>query len=279
MNKILALDIDGTLSYDKKTIPPNLIRYLTDLSFKGWKVLFLTGRTFALAEPILRECHFPYLLGVQNGVILLEMPAKKLIAATYITKSYLAIIENIIREFPLDFMIYEGVENGDIAYYRPHLLPKDICEHIRSVLATKPGIWKEVQEYNLQDIQYIAMLKVYGKPEALLPLKKKLNSLDLTVTMVRDSFSNKYHLLQITHKHASKLAALDIVSKNNDLIIAAGDDHNDMDMLKRATLSIAPESAEKAIQQVASLITGPLEEKGLYIALKTAIKRIDASNC
>ena len=76
MKGIIALDIDGTITADAEHLPKNVHHYLTSLAQEGWSLFFLTGRTFQWAFRTLRELPFPYAFALQNGAIILEMPAR-----------------------------------------------------------------------------------------------------------------------------------------------------------------------------------------------------------
>ena len=63
----IALDIDGTITLDKYSVPQPVIDYLGSLSRSGWRIALATGRPYAFASMALSKFDFPYVFLVQNG--------------------------------------------------------------------------------------------------------------------------------------------------------------------------------------------------------------------
>ena len=116
MQGTIALDIDGTLTADSRlhTMPPRVVKYLSQLVSDGWQLVFITGRTFMSAYRILQPLPFPYYLAVQNGAIILEMPSRRIVGKKYLDRSVFSAMELICRDEPSDFIVYAGYEHNDV---------------------------------------------------------------------------------------------------------------------------------------------------------------------
>ena len=56
----IALDIDGTITLDKYSVPDPVIAYLRELNSSGWKIALATGRAFCFAKIALEKFNFPF---------------------------------------------------------------------------------------------------------------------------------------------------------------------------------------------------------------------------
>src|SRR5690625_105069 len=76
---IIALDIDGTITFERERMEKKVSDFLNFLIREGWQLIFLTGRTFSFAMPVLCELEGVFYIAVQNGASVYKMPSEKLI--------------------------------------------------------------------------------------------------------------------------------------------------------------------------------------------------------
>ena len=110
MKGLIAFDIDGTLSHRLDRIDTKVVEMLERLSTDQWQVALVTGRNFSFAWQILQNFSFPYLLAVQNGTDVLQMPEKKLLKRHYLDPQILPEIEEEYRGQKEDFILYAGMD-------------------------------------------------------------------------------------------------------------------------------------------------------------------------
>jgi hydroxymethylpyrimidine pyrophosphatase-like HAD family hydrolase len=127
---LIALDIDGTLTAERHLIPTEVLDYLISLEKQGWAFIFITGRSFEWGHLTLQALPFPYLLAVQNGALILEMPSKKIVNRHYLTPEVIPLFDSICRKHATDFVVYSGYENEDLCYYRTGCFPADIFDYL-----------------------------------------------------------------------------------------------------------------------------------------------------
>ena len=60
MNGWIALDIDGTITLDKYSVPQEVVDYLRKLEKSGWNIAMATGRSFVFASMALSKFDFPF---------------------------------------------------------------------------------------------------------------------------------------------------------------------------------------------------------------------------
>jgi len=275
----IALDIDGTVTDNVYSVPHAVTQYLKSLYEKGWQILFVSGRTFSFGSKTLSSIDFPYFFAVQNGADILEMPNKKLIKRNYLNKTIIPLIEKVYENAEEDFIIYAGFEKGDFCYFRPSRFSPSLLNFLRHLQGLCPEPWKEVNDFNVDELQDFPLLKCFGTYEDMKGTHEILKQVpDIHATLIRDPMCEGLYLILVTHKGASKGDALmSIVTQSKEKkgpIIAAGDDRNDISMLEKADISIVMETAPAEVLSKAHLIAASAAKEGIIQALELAICRI-----
>lgn len=272
MHGTIALDIDGTVTDAGASITNEVAEYLKTLQHDGWQIIFITGRTFKGACKLIERCSFEYVLAPYNGAIALTMPQEKIIAKDYLSKEILPTLEKIFAQHTNDYLVFSGIENNDTAYYRHGKLPKELIEYL---------LWR--QEITHENLQYLesfdslpnefSSIKYFGSQEELSIIAEQIEQqLDLHVPVIKDPFSNTpMYVAQAVSPSSSKGKALKKLVTSDLPLIAAGNDNNDLSMLKEASLAIAMQSSPQQLKDVAHIIADDIIE-GLQQAL-TKVKQ------
>lgn len=275
MRGTIALDIDGTLT-DGADLPLNVISYLKSLAENGWRLVFITGRTFQSGHKTLKSLPFIYYIAVQNGAIILEMPSQRIISKRYLDRSIFKEMESICHDEPSDFVVFSGYENNDQCYYRPsHFSPK-LMEYLHRRIECYEETWHPLDSYDELDLEVFPSIKCFGHYDSANALSRRIEErLGLHVPLIRDPFELDYYVVQATHPRISKGQALnDLISKIGErgLVIAAGDDYNDVSMLEAANVKIVMATAPIDMLEKADIIAAAASKEGIIIALEAAVK-------
>ena len=271
MNGWIALDIDGTVTDARHSIPVAVRSYLKKLVQEKWNVMFLTGRTFAYSFSALKELDFPYTLAVQNGADILKMPEKRILFQNYLAASILPEMEQIYKGRKEDYLIYAGVEHGDFCYYRPKRFSPELLAYLEEIKALSPEPWKAMDSFTFSHETRFPLIKCLGKEEEMREVQKKLQkSAALQVSLIRDPMTQELFLNLITGREATKGKALQRLGSKGK-IIAAGDDRNDLSMFEVANVSIAMETAPQEVLDRADLIAKNASQQGIIAALEQAL--------
>lgn len=276
----ICLDIDGTLTDEILSIPNAVLNTLKELHQDHWKIVFVTGRLFTLANKVLETLGFPYHLVPQNGASWYEMPSKKRGGKRYLPLATFLELQPLLTNTSLDFLLVSGREEGDQCFYRPDHLTDETCQHFRDHLSKYGGHWKAVSSFNELEVGEFPYGKIYGPKkelEELLPRLKKVSSIQ--THLVQDSARKNYSIIQIMRHDVSKGSAVLELIGNNVLptrIISAGNDLNDETLLDIADIKIVMPSAPKLLLDKADIIAPPVEECGIIPALKMAVKQAEA---
>ena len=277
MKKIgwIALDIDGTITLDKYSVPKEVKSYLKKLSLEGWNIALATGRPFAFAQMALSEFDFPYLFLGQNGSVALEMPQKKLLFKAYIPATSLQVMEEAYRGMRSDFLIYAGYDQGDFCFWRKRRFTDEEVQYIMDLQKRQHEKWKEVDDFSSLPLDSFPLIKCFGAKGEMERVEQRLkHSQKFEVAKIRDPFVEGTFILLVTDIHTSKGKSLtkviDLLGRGSH-VIAAGDDENDVSLLEVADIKIAMAHAPPRLQEVAHFIAPPTSQLGIISALKLAL--------
>ncbi len=269
----IALDIDGTITLDKYSVPDEVSAYLRSLALGGWRIAMATGRPYAFALRALSQFDFPYFFLAQNGSAVLEMPSKQLLFKRYLSESAIAIVEKAYEGIDSDFLIYSGYEKGDFCYFRPHRMSEEDLLYIEDLKKRQKEEWKAVERF---EIDSFPLIKCFGSLPRMKKVAERLSASGrFQVALIRDPFHENFVIILVTEKNASKGLSLEELFRKKGrggLVIAAGDDENDISLLKAADVKIAMAHAPETLQEAADYIAPPTKEHGIIKALQLAIR-------
>jgi HAD superfamily hydrolase (TIGR01484 family) len=282
MKGIIALDIDGTITAEPNSIPIDVVDYFQELANEGWLFIFITGRTFQLANQVLNFFNFPFYMAVQNGAIILEMPSKTVIAKNYLKKDILPIMENLCQHEPTGFVVYSGFENNDLCYYRSSDFSKEILSLLKQRCIALKEEWIDLPSFDDLPIADFASVKSFGLYESALAITNQIEQLlGLHVPLMKDPFLKNYYVVQATESSVTKGSALRKFINLQSVslkVIAGGDDNNDKSMLETADIQIVMANAPQDMLLKADVIAPPASEKGIIKGLVEAIQLFHSKN-
>ncbi|MCB1116140.1 MAG: HAD family phosphatase [Chlamydiia bacterium] len=271
----IALDIDGTITNREHRIPGEVIAYFETLHEEGWQLIFVTGRAFSFAAWTLSTLPFPFLLGVQNGADLLEMPSKKRVGRAYLGMETIEKLEKKCEEG--DFIVYAGLDHGDLCYYRPDRFSEEMRAYLKKVEAFSDAPWKPVETFQMEEQDAFPLIKYIGTKEALERFQKELEEIpEIKTSLIKDPIDPSLHLILITSIEADKgKAALTFMEKYQlrRPLIVGGDDNNDLPLLKVGDVRIKMKGAPDMLKPYADITAPPSEQMGIIQGLKEGIKR------
>lgn len=280
MPGIIACDIDGTLLDSFGPMPEVVSGYLERRQREGWQLIFLTGRSFCFAFPALTALKCPYYLAVQNGALLLAMPERAVVAKKYLPIAAALQFNKICSSHGTGSLFYGGFECGDRIFYIPSQFDTDMQDYIirRSKTFNEPI--EALTHWELLPIEEFASVKCFARGKASEKIcSAVLDMLQLHIPVIRDPFFREFFVLQATHADATKGVALQHILKllaakegRRRVIIAAGDDFNDLEMFPFADISIAMSTAPQSVRNAATLIAPAACEEGIIIGLEQALR-------
>jgi Cof subfamily protein (haloacid dehalogenase superfamily) len=263
MYKLLAIDLDGTLLDDNSKIPHENLAAIKKALDIGVKVVLSSGRSPSAIRQFENELEListgNFSIAFNGGVIydtstqtvFRELMLEKTLANSFISE---------INKYDTTILIYLNSQvtinreiEGMDSYGQAHKL--DI-----------------VIEKNLTSIDRdISSLMIHGENRLLLKIENHLSNM----------FNDKAHIcfshpeyLEIGNIKANKGVALKELATHlkidMDDVIAVGNNHNDVSMIKEAAIGVAVANADHKLKDVSNYITKTTNNEG---AIKEVIDK------
>ena len=272
----IGLDIDGTITTDKYSVPQSVVDFLHATHLEGWQIALATGRAFSFAKKALKNFNFPYFILPQNGSCAISQPDETVLFTSYMDGSILDSLESLFTKSDTDFIVYTGVENQDRCFYRKDRFSLEILSYLEDVQARDKEPWQEVKSFS--SANPIALIKAFGRHDKLKKIAMHLNKNKIAnACLIKDPFHPTYFILLVTDVLASKGSALQkliLQSASCGAIVVAGDDENDLSLFKVADIKIAMPHAPEDLRKAADFVAPPVQEMGIIKALNIVIKNI-----
>jgi Cof subfamily protein (haloacid dehalogenase superfamily) len=272
----IALDIDGTITNNFFKIPDNVVRGIKKIWEDGWKIIITTGRSYNFTAPILSCFDFPMVVSLQNGAVALEWPNSKILLEKYMDKPVLSIILEASKGIDVGVIIHAGIDNNDCFYYK-NGNSFDYNGYVSN--RQEKFLLKDSANNDLEGMEF-PLVRCVGIFDEINKVKEKLeieNMVDFS--LIKDPLDTRYHILLVTKKNVSKgVTVKDILQFYGDeraVVIAAGNDTNDISMLDMAHIGIAMSDAPKCLKDKADIIAKSAAEEGILPAINEAIKMVE----
>ncbi len=276
---VIALDIDGTITDRHHEVDGCVVAFLHQLVDEGWRVVFVTGRTLARSEAIFSHITFPSFAILYNGAITVRLPHCHIVDTRYLSKTLIPPLGKITRGEGTDFVLYMGVESGDVIYYRKEFFLSEPLSHLLKRAEVLGEDWRQCDDFMALPNGKIASFKCFSSFDVAKRLGEEIvGKMGLHAPLVRDPYDERHAVVQVTQPEATKGLALRHLIDSQMLegpIIVAGDDFNDIDMLKEGQERIVMATAPQEVLQWATVVAPSAKELGIITGLKEAIQRIE----
>ncbi len=240
--KILALDLDGTLFDDNKSISPSILEGLKEAGKNNVIIAIATGRILKDTLSVLKEYDFACYLICSNGAVLKERYADSVIFVHVLDRdSAIEIIDYAIKE--KEAMYICGKDFWGIT--RANQMIMDFMAKQNLNL----NVINDTKE--LDGLEIISLTSV-GNTEKI---KEYIISNRLGVNYT-DSVVN---IMDIIPQGVSKGNALmmlaDKLNCPPENIIAVGNYYNDIEMIEMAKIGVAMQNSPPQVKEIADYVT------------------------
>jgi len=248
-------DIDGTLIDEYGAIPKRNIEALERFTAAGGRFAVATGRALKITKPLAKALPVNFPCVVYNGGAIYDFARQEHLTQVFLPKEAGEYFTKIWQAFP-DCGVVLATEDG---YIEPE-----------GTISSKQSWW--IKRYPETAIRAVKLSEATGpayKALLVLPaeeckqLHEYVQKHAANFEGVRFVFSD-ITMFEMLPKGSSKgdsiekLVALTGIKREN--VVAIGDYHNDLEMLKFAGISAAPSNAHEDVKKVADLIVGPSSE-------------------
>jgi Cof subfamily protein (haloacid dehalogenase superfamily) len=273
--RLLALDIDGTLTDTNFQVSGRNIAALRAVHAVGIEIILATGRRHDYAMPIARELGFPIWLISSNGALIRSSAGK-----TFFTDRLPARTAAELIQYMDEFR-----GHAVLTFDRPANVPGNDSLVLESAdeLNKTVSRWLEV---NRQYIKFVSPLEdaliedplqaMYcGRVAAMERLQQRLSQAGFLdkITVLKTQYDHRdLCILDILNRDCSKGHALRRWAQQRGIpreqIMAIGDNHNDVEMLEFAGVAVVMGNASQELKQHGWIVTGSNAESGVADAVE-----------
>lgn len=266
MYKLVAIDMDGTLLKEDKTISQRTKNAIQSARKKGVTVVLATGRPIEGVSRYLEELNMysenDYVLSY-NGALIQKTKSKESVAKIALNGSDLHYLRKLSDEL--------GVNMHAFSEDKGLITPKN--SKYTEVEADINNI--EINEMNMDNIsddEVIIKIMMIDEPEILGEAVEKLpKEVYEKYTVVRST----PFFLEFLNKEVNKGVGVEMLSKHLGLkreeVMTLGDAGNDLHMIEYAGLGVAMENAFDEVKASADYITDTNENDGVAKAIEKFI--------
>ena len=261
--KMLALDIDGTLTTSDKVITEATKRAVISLQERGIKVIIASGRSEYGLRHIIDELEFfrfgSYVMSFNGGRIT-DCTTGEIVYDNPLPLSYLPEIYNTAVEYNLGILGYEKdcliSGNGTDEYQEYDAL---ICKMQL----------KEVDDFPVYFNTPFNKCLLTGTPKHL---RNVLSAVQKRFADRLNIFLSEEFFIEVLPKNIHKAAALESLLKrleiSKDELVCIGDGINDITMIEYAGLGIAMANANPLLIEKADYVTDSNDNDGVVKAIE-----------
>ncbi len=256
--KLIAIDLDGTLTNQRKEVTPRTLEALMLAQEQGLRLVIASGRpthgVLPIAEMLQLSRYGSFLLSY-NGAEIYDCQAQKMIYRQAIDLSLLPTIYQYARDYHFAVETFKDnlaiTEQPDDPYIQRQA-------RINRLTITKVTDWVEAIDFP------VMKCLIVGEPERLVQLEQAMQQeLKEKLNICR----SEPYFLEIVDKDVDKASALsyllDYTGHKREELIAVGDSYNDISMIRFAGLGVAMANAPEIVRQHADDITRSNDDDGV----------------
>lgn len=256
--KVLVLDIDGTLTNSNKEITPDTKNGLQTIMERGHKVILASGRPTPgmrrYEEELELKKYGGYLLSFNGGRIV-ECRTGEIVYQRTLPPTVIPELYDFAKENGCGIITYEG--DYIISAFEPDEYVK-LESRINGLEIKVVENFKEYVKFDVNKCLLTAPLD--HAPEFEKSLQEKYQG---TLSIYR----SEPFFIEIMPLNVDKAASLDrmleVIGLTKDDAICCGDGYNDISMIQYAGVGVAMGNAQPAVKEAADYITATNDEDGL----------------
>ncbi|WP_066895122.1 sugar-phosphatase [Clostridium nigeriense] len=266
MYKLVAIDMDGTLLKEDKTVSERTKNAIQSARENGVTVVLATGRPIEGVSRYLEELNMysehDYVLSY-NGALVQKTLSKEVIGKIALSGSDLHYLKKLSDDLKVNIHAFSETKGL--------ITPKN--SKYTEVEANINDI--KIHEMNFDSIpedEVVIKIMMIDEPEVLGPAMEKLpKEVFEKYTVVRST----PYFLEFLNKEANKGIGVEMLAKHlgikQEEVITFGDAGNDLHMIEYAGLGIAMANAFEEVKEAANYITDSNENDGVAKAIEKFI--------
>jgi len=279
MFELFITDLDGTLLDDKKKISDKNLEAIKKIRANKIAFSVFTGRNFYSAYEYIHFLDVEGLVALQNGALIIEMPSRKVINEICLESDIAGVIYQLAKEWDFTIVGYTGYHEYETSPSKDMFVKKTIHNFTAFDYYFQNNS-ERIQIVNSLDgfftnREKIGQLAIIGMETELSQLLKVVdNRYKGQISHVLSPIGDDYGFLEFFGPKVSKGDALTHLLKRYNTTAAKtvfiGDNYNDLPLMKKVGLPVAPDNALREIKDYCKMIVSSNNNH----AVKEAIHRI-----
>ena len=256
--KLIALDIDGTLTNSKKEITPRTRYALLEAQAQGKRLVLASGRhpigVYPIARDLCMDSYGGYIMSFNGGKII-DCTTDRTIVTKLFPREYLPDIISVLQDSNItvitwdDKRIFANDTVNDYTYVE------------KDVLKTEMVVVEDFVSKIKFDINKILLA---GEPDELDEYQKILSKRYDGLLEIYKSAPYFLELMPFGVSKGSMLPLLlDHLGINRDELMAFGDNYNDLTMIGYAGMGVAMGNGEAEVKKIANFVCPSNDEDGI----------------
>lgn len=260
--KLIALDLDGTLTNSQKKITDNTKAVLKRAEDEGARIVLASGRPVqgvrALAEELDLKNNDGYIMSL-NGGLLISCRTGEVIHDMKVNPEYIPEIYELAKKHKVNLMTYEDDD----------IISEDIDDKYLEIERRINSLGVKKVDNLLEHITFpVNKFLMLGDGDYLAEVEKDVHA---RLKDRMEVYRSEPFFLEILPMGVNKAKALEtLIDKlgiTREEIVAFGDGYNDLTMIEYAGTGVAMANANDVVKSKADMITLSNDEDGVAVAL------------
>ena len=269
--RMIALDLDGTLTDDRKQISVHTIETLHKASEKGVRIVIASGRPMLGILPVAEQIGLFEMGGMIvafNGGHIFDCKTGEDVYRAVFPKEYIREACGFAKKNGMSIISYDSeqiITEGPVDEWVGHEVYNT---------GAKVKIVPDLPAY-IEEIRYpIVKMLICADPVALGPVEAEMAK---HYEGTLDIYRAEPYFLEVMPKGINKAAGLRMLMEKTGIsreqLMACGDANNDLPMLREALLSVAVGNASDDVKRNAAFVSKSNNEDGVAYAIEKFVLR------
>lgn len=253
--QVIALDLDGTLLTPEKKILPESLVALRNACKSGAKVVIVTGRHHVAIHPFYQALALDTPAICCNGALLYDYNGKRVISADPLQADQATQLVDLLERYDVHSLMYAD----DAMFYKEptgHIIRTE--NWAKSLPESQRPVFKQVSSLREAAHEVAGIWKFALTDTDTVKLHKFTHIVEHELGLACEwSWHDQVDIAQLGNSKGKRLAQwVESQGLSMNQVIAFGDNHNDLSMLKSAGLGIAMGNAVDEVKACADLVIG-----------------------
>jgi len=266
-HKLLALDVDGTLLCPGKKIGERTLRALAAAAEAGLRTILCTGRSYRSVLPIVRTIGVELNIVVNGGSLVKNLKTDATVYRHGLPPMLFRSLATWLKEHSHYPVVYlDTFPEQDLVVTTDREGPEFYQRYLRR--AGSYRVSPQLSELPRDKILAIGLFGGYGEMDTVKwALKREFGRKIVCQIITFGRAGNYSECLEILSHGTSKWNALMHVAQEYGIeprnIIAAGNDVNDLEMIRKAGIGVAVANAKQELKDAADFVIPSCDDEGV----------------